>query len=92
MQIYDVIFWLNQSNNNINYIFTKIAMITNYLQPIILSYLISQHYKLNNLTTIILLLYVIYGLYYCINSFNKIDYTLVSKDSKPVLDWKWNYN
>jgi hypothetical protein len=90
MQIYDVIFWLNQKENNINYIFTKIAMITNQLQPIIFTYLISLYYKLNDTTILILILYIFFSLYYCISIFNKINYTLVTKESYPVLDWKWN--
>lgn len=90
MQIYDAIFWLNQTHNFTNYAFTKIAMITNHLQPIVLAYLISIHFGLNTLTQIILLIYILYGTLYSIVAFHQIKYTLVTSRSHPVLDWEWN--
>lgn len=91
MQLYDWIFWENQTKNNINYITTKVAMISNHLQPIILACLL--YYFNGNLTInskIILTIYIVTILYYSINIYNKIDYTLVSYRSKPSLDWQWN--
>ena len=90
MQWYDTIFWLNQTKNDTNYIFTKIAMITNHLQPIVLSFLVSRHFNINILAKIITLIYTIYAIFYSIYAYNNIDYTLVTERSSPVLDWKWN--
>ena len=36
MQLFNYIFWKNQKYNNINKITTKIAILFNHLQPIIL--------------------------------------------------------
>jgi hypothetical protein len=91
MQLYDWIFWENLYPNNINYIFTKIAMISNHLQPIVLAlliYIISG--KIGKFSQIIVLLYSSIALIYSINSYNNINYTLVSENSKPSLYWEWN--
>jgi len=91
MQLYDLIFWENLSENNINYIFTKIAMISNHLQPIILAlliYMISG--KLESLSKIIIIIYSLFALVYSINTYKNINYTLVSKESSPSLYWQWN--
>lgn len=91
MQLFDWIFWNNQVKNNINFTTTKIAMIANHLQPIVLSGLIYLfNKKLSNNSIIILIVYIVYGLYYSINVYNITDYTLVTEQSSPSLDWKWN--
>jgi len=90
MQAYDWIFWENPEKNNINYIFTKIAMITNHLQPIILGLLIYFFTKkLSYNSIIILLIYTFVALIYSYKIFNKIQYTLV--DDNNLLYWEWNY-
>jgi hypothetical protein len=92
MQLYDYIFWKNQKKNNINYITTKIAILSNHLQPIILALLIYFiQKKLNNLSLIIIIIYSIYSLYYTIKYWNNINYTLVEKISRPSLYWRWNH-
>lgn len=91
MQLYDWIFWENLEENYINYVVTKIAMITNHLQPIILGLLIYLfHGKIGNISKIILILYSFAILIYSINSYNTITYTLISEKSKPSLHWSWN--
>jgi len=91
MQLYDWIFWKTQDpGNNTNKITTKIAMISNHLQPIVCSYLISQDFNLSSSTKISLVIYTIYALYYSYNIFNKLTYTIVSEKSSPALDWEWN--
>jgi hypothetical protein len=94
MQIYDWIFWEtlkdNNGKNKTNYIFTKIAMITNHLQPIVLAYLINRVHPLNDISKLIVGLYTLSALIYSIYVFYKIDYTVVSKKSTPTLDWQWN--
>jgi hypothetical protein len=95
MQLYDIIFWksleINNGKNMINYTFTKFAMITNHLQPIIFAYLIYQIKTLNNLNVIILSIYTLFSLFYSTYVYNKLDYTLVTDESSPALYWKWNY-
>jgi len=91
MQWYDTIFWLNQTENNINFVFTKIAMITNHLQPIILALIVyNVSLKFSSITIFFLILYIIFGIIYSTFAFNKIKYTLVTKKSFPVLFWEWN--
>lgn len=91
MQWYDAIFWATSSSEStINYVFTKLAMITNHLQPIILFYLVSQHVQMSPISTAVLGLYSMYALMYSIYAFNTIDYTVVTDESAPMLDWKWN--
>lgn len=88
MQIYDWIFWLNQEKNNMNYTMTKMAMITNHLQPIVFALLI--YFYLGRLNPIIIF-YIIVSLLYSIKAFTQINYTLVTKLSQPSLFWEWNY-
>lgn len=90
MQWYDTIFWLNQKDNFTNFSFTKIAMITNHLQPLVLGYLVSLHFKLSNITKVVLFMYTIYAIFYSAFVFDKIKYTKVTEKSTPVLDWQWN--
>lgn len=94
MQLYDLIFWIslryNRGKNTINYLTTKIAMLSNHLQPIILAYLISRVYPLGNVTKYILTLYICICIWYSYTSFINIDYTRVTNNSFPALDWKWN--
>lgn len=91
MQLFDWIFWENQIKNKTNYITTKIAMISNHIQPIILGILMYYfNGSLSNNSWIILSLFSIVILCYTINIYNQIDYTLVTERSKPSLDWEWN--
>jgi hypothetical protein len=109
MQLYDWIFWENQdisdvSQANINFITTKIAMISNHLQPIIIGLLI-YYFKgtLGIWSKYMLLLYFILIVIYSIKTFNKITYTLTEnvhvsallnnkEQTKTSLFWEWNYN
>jgi hypothetical protein len=89
MQWYDAIFWAT-GESRINYLFTKIAMITNHLQPLVLYYLISRNIEMTMITQISLITYAIYAMIYSIYAFNTIEYTVVTNESAPMLDWKWN--
>lgn len=91
MQIYDYIFWNNQSKNNINKIFTKIALASNNLQPIILALLIIIYTnKIGNFSKVMTIVYTICAIIYSIYCWNKADYTLVNNVSSPGLFWIWN--
>lgn len=91
MQYYDVIFWLNQKKNTTNFITTKLAMITNHLQPIVYAYLISKQFTISIYNKTLLFIYTAFAIFYSINAYKKIDYTLVTKQTSPVLFWEWNY-
>lgn len=93
MQFFDYMFWKNQEKNAINYWFTKIAMITNNTQPIILALCISYFTGswLYFYEFIIVFVYSIITLFYSIYSWYQIDYTLVTNKSSPGLYWQWNY-
>lgn len=92
MQVYDAIFWDslsdNKGGNNVNFILTKIAMISNHLQPLVLAYLLSP--QQSDTTKYILYAYAIVAIIYSINAYNKIKYTVVTKESYPSLYWEWN--
>lgn len=97
MQLYDWIFWMNQEENNINFIVTKIAMFSNHLQPIVLALLIMFYLKkFGKMSQILLLLYVICISIYTYTSYNNIDYTLIknipdiNNNYNPSLYWQWN--
>jgi len=89
MQWYDAIFWAD--SGQINRVFTKIAMITNHLQPLVLaSVVILSGITLSNTSNFILSIYTIYAVIYSAIAFNQIDLTQVTEISAPVLDWQWN--
>lgn len=91
MQLFDWIFWENQIKNNINFISTKIAMLINHMQPLVLGFLIYYfNGSLSRNSWSILLIFSVVILYYTKNVYNKIDYTLVTERSNPSLDWTWN--
>lgn len=90
MQLFDYIFWMNPGPSNINYNITKIAMIVNHLQPIILVLLIYNYKKTVSINTLIALtLYIIIASIYSQNAWNKITYTREKENGKG-LNWEWN--
>jgi hypothetical protein len=105
MQLFDWIFWETQpfiktgSKNNdalqINFIFTKIAMIVNHLQPIVFALAIYYfNGKLGEYSRVLLMVYLVLGLMYSISVYNKIDYTKdklePGNSGKSTLYWQWN--
>ena len=107
MQLYDWIFWENQditfkTQADINFVTTKLAMITNHLQPIVLTFLIYYFKgKIGKMSTYILIIYITLMMIYSIKTFNKITYTLTEKvdvrrlvkdEERTSLFWEWNYN
>lgn len=91
MQLIEFVLWNNQDCGIINKVTSKIGLIFNHLEPIILwigVYLFSKkiipewvHY--------LLILYFILTLFYSYNVYND-DCTQVTEASKPHLLWKWN--
>jgi len=91
MQLYDAIFW-KYKDGKVNEVTTKIAMITNHLQPIILALLIYYFKKsLKKESKYLIILYTVVITLYTLNSWNKIKYTEVTETSKPSLNWSWNH-
>ena len=107
MQLYDSIFWKTQALRNekercTNSITTKIAIITNHLQPVILACLFYFIYKnstsltqplLGKWSKLLILLYSIAIIPYTIQCFitPETQTTTVSKKSSPSLYWAWNH-
>ena len=93
MQFFDYMFWTNQEKNNTNYWCTKLAMMENNSQPIVLalfiSYFTNSWLYLYEIVTVTI--YSIIAFFYGIYSWYHIDYTLVTKNSSPGLFWQWNY-
>jgi len=88
MQIFDYIFWKNQSCNEINKLTTKLAILFNHMQPIIL--LLLQYiygFELSIVSIITIIVYSLVGIFYTFNAFNKVNCTL---PFNGVMDWKWN--
>ena len=102
MQLFDWIFWSNQDLLNskearINFATTKIAMIINHLQPIVLAGLIYFfNGSLKSSSKFIVGLYTIFSIIYTINVYHQIDYTMAKTinvyDNKraQTLYWQWN--
>ncbi len=103
MQLFDWIFWTHQvrnaENDKINFATTKIAMIFNNLQPIVLAaamiWLNHKNSKThfcdsNQVFCKIIGLYLCVTIGYIIYSWQNIDLTVVSAESSPSLFWQWN--
>lgn len=96
MQLFDWILWSNQDINDssqasINYKTTKLAMVFNHLQPLVLAYLIYIYNGTIDLVSkYVITLYTIAILFYSIYAYDNIEYTTTSKESKPSLEWEWN--
>ena len=92
MQLYDYIFWTNLGETPVNYITTKVAMVINHLQPIVLALLITQINKteLDDLTKKVLYMYGICVFIYTVVHWHEVNYTVVTEKSHPSLEWKWN--
>lgn len=90
MQLYDFIFWNNLEKNTINHTTTKIAMISNNIQPIVLAiatYVFKK--KLGPISLALTVLYTLIVIPYTAYNWNNVQYTLVSKKSYPSLYWEW---
>jgi hypothetical protein len=98
MQFWDILFWTNDETTNINKYATKMAMIWNNFEPIILFLLIlyyNNYVGFLSISTIIL--YSILMILYTIYNWNKVTKTgkyyrkEKNKEVKNSLFWEWNY-
>jgi hypothetical protein len=93
MQLWDVIFWTYDGTTKINKYSTKIAMIWNHLEPIVLGFLI--YFFIGKLTipsVIVLTIYVVASIFYTINTWKTLRVTEVTNDTSGSLYWEWNYS
>ncbi len=101
MQIFDYIFWENTKCNSINKLTTKIAILFNHLQPIVLFLLFTYYnYEQTNISKIIILLYTLFVIDYTIKLWPDENCEIEINEnvccSLPLADlsiikWKWNY-
>lgn len=94
MQLYDYIFWKSQEYKTLNMWTTRMAMITNYAQPIVLAifivYLGGQ--RLKPLSMYLVSVYTLAAFLYVISMWDKVRYTATCEmSSVRGLIWEWNY-
>lgn len=96
MQLLDYILWLNQDISDdrkarTNFITTKVAMIVNLTQPVILGALLHNNGTLGDGSIKLLFAYIVVASIYMISTYPKLQYTLATPTSLGTsLDWKWN--
>ena len=91
MQMIEYFLWENQSCNDINKITTKIGLIINHLEPIILwiaIYLFSKKI-LPEWIHYLMIIYIFTTMIYSYYQYGN-NCTNVTEISKPHLEWKWN--
>jgi hypothetical protein len=102
MQILDYLFWINLECNQDNKMITKIAIIFNHLQPIVLFLLLNYfNYQQNTMAIISIILYTFFMVRYTIKIWPKDDCTITSSvccslphdpnDEEKVINWQWNH-
>ena len=96
MQLIEYFLWENQICNDINKNTSKIGVIINHIEPIILWIAIlllsSKELPLyvNILMTGFVIITMLYTKYILNNSSNKEECSIVTPDSKPHIQWAWN--
>lgn len=92
MQLFDLIFWTNHGQNDLNWATTKVAMIVNHLQPLVLLGLLLKFGSkpISSWVLVTLIVYTIAATAYSVQCWRKISYTVVDVKSAPSLYWQWN--
>jgi hypothetical protein len=89
MQLYDYIFWTNQ-RNAVNAFTTKLAMLTNHMQPLVLYALVNYYIgSVSMLGKVFTGLYTLAAVIYSAALWPKLKYTEVTIKSSPSLNWAW---
>lgn len=87
MQLFDFLFWKNTTCNLINLVATKLAILVNHLQPILLfGLLLYFNVSTTLLSKVILILYIILMIPFTISGFS-INCTL---PKNGIMYWAWN--
>ena len=91
MQLWDYIFWNYGPDTTINQCTTKVAMIWNNLEPIILGLVIIfvMRQKLDTFSTIVFSIYTFFAIIYSFYLFNKLKGTQATDKTKGSLYWEW---
>ena len=98
MQIFDAIFWLTEKHvkegdpgaHKINAFFSKVAMLFNHTQPLVLAALIvACKQRLPLLSVVTLVVYVVIALVYSVQVWDSVDVTMEEPPASPGLYWKW---
>jgi len=93
MQLIEFFIWQNQECNNYNKIVTKLGLVINHLEPIILWIAINLFSKkiLPDWIHYLMILYIFISIIYSKKVYGNYC-TNVTPESKPYLYWKWNYD
>jgi hypothetical protein len=99
MQLFDYLFWTNPEATDKNKLYTKLAVIANHLQPIVLiglAYIFDS--KLSQRSWMFISLYILFTIPYTLKSFKEAPYTLAvdcSTDTcnghSKIVQWNWNH-
>ncbi len=95
MQLFDYVFWRNQppwktKNLETNILFTKLAVIVNNIQPLVLAYLIYK-YKGSIKGEKLVYLYGLVMVLFMMNNWKLIDTTPTTVGKDGSLYWSWNH-
>jgi hypothetical protein len=96
MQLYDYVFW-TVGRSDLNFWVTKLAMVTNNLQPVALAAAIAllrlgPGERLKTASVVALALYVFVATWYTARSWSRVKWTEVDPVRSPgSLYWAWNY-
>jgi hypothetical protein len=97
MQFWDILFWINDENTQTNKYSTKMAMLWNHFEPIILFFLILFYsktqnvYRISRISLITIIVYSVLMIGYTSYNWNKVKKTSVIRETKNSLFWEWNY-
>lgn len=91
MQLYDFFFWTTAPESSTNHAFTKLAMVSNHLQPLVLA-VATYFFKggLHPLSIALTVMYSIAAVVYTSKHWTSVTHTTVTEQSKPGLHWQWN--
>lgn len=91
MQMFDYIFWLYPVEIDENESTTRLAMIFNHLQPIVLFFLlyffVTKSIIKDTISQLLISSFTVYSIIYSVYCWKNIKYTLPKND---VLYWEWN--
>lgn len=93
MQLFDYLFWITPCGSMTNLVFTKIAMIWNHAQPLVLAYLVWHflHKRLSPVSQIVLIAYLFAATAYTVYHWSQVRQTCQTPMSGDALEWSWNY-
>ena len=92
MQFWDILFWSYDATTKVNMYATKMAMIWNHLEPVVLALLIYLFIgKLTMPSMIALAVYAVAIVAYSVKGWSKLGGNEASKETCGSLYWQWNY-